>query len=247
MALTWSGRRKALYTGVIGVIGFMTLIFVYQTLFTAPALCTDGKQNGNEHGVDCGGSCALLCATEARAPIVLWSRAFESAPQTYTAAAYIQNNNPGAGARQVSYSFQMFDADNALVTDRTGVVDLPPVPIIPIVESGINVGYRSVARTLFAFSTEPTWVKAGQLPALTVSNQTLAVDGSRLSAKLRNGSFVAVRATVAAVLFDAEDVARAASKSTVVVPARGEVPLDFTWGSKPTRPIVRGEITILPL
>ncbi len=50
MALTWSGRRKALYTSVAGVIGFMVLIFVYQLLFSAPALCTDGKQNGQERG-----------------------------------------------------------------------------------------------------------------------------------------------------------------------------------------------------
>ena len=247
MALTWSGRRKALYTGVIGIIGFMTIIFVYQTLFTAPPLCTDGKQNGLEHGVDCGGSCAFLGAGEARAPIIVWARAFESAPQTYTAAAYIQNNNPGAGARQVSYSFQMFDADNALVVERGGTVDLPPVPTIPIIETGINVGYRSVARTLFAFSTEPTWVRAGDLPALVLSNQALAQDGSRLSAQLRNNSFVAVRATVAAVLFDKDDVARAASKSTVTVPARGEVPLALTWAAKPASPIIRAEITILPL
>ena len=246
MALTWSGRRKALYTSVVGVIGFMVLIFVYQTLFTAPPLCTDGKQNGNEHGVDCGGSCALLCASETRAPIVLWSRAFESAPQTYTAAAYIQNNNPGAGARKVAYSFQLFDADNKLVVERQGSTDLPPVPTVPIVESGINVGYRTVARALFAFSTQPTWVRAGELPALSVSSQSLAADGTRLSAILRNGSYTSARATVAAVLFDDENVARAASKSTVTVPARGEVPLTFTW-LKPAETITRGEITILPL
>jgi len=246
MALTWSGRRKALYTSVIGVISFMALIFVYQILFTAAPLCTDGKQNGNEHGIDCGGSCALLCAGEARAPVVVWSRAFETAPQTYTAAAYIQNNNPGAGARRVGYSFQLFDADNKLVVDRSGTTDLSPVPIVPIIETGIDVGYRQVSRTLFAFSTEPTWVKAGVLPVLSLSSQSLAADGSRLVATLHNGSFTPVRATVAAVLFDRDDVARAASKSTVSVPARGEIPLAFTWGPS-TSQIIRAEITILPL
>lgn len=246
MALTWSGRRKALYTGVAGVVGLALLMFVYQLFFTAPPLCTDGRQNGAETGVDCGGSCGLLCAGEARAPVVLWVRSFESAPQTYTAAAYIQNNNVGAGARRVGYTFQLFDADNKLVVARDGVADLPPVPIVPIIENGINVGYRSVARTLFSFSAQPVWVRAGELPALSLSNQRLAADASRLEATLSNDSFSNARVVVAAVLFDAEGVARAASKSTVTVPARESTPVVFTWLA-PANNIVRGELTILPL
>ncbi len=246
MALTWSGRRKALYTSVAGVIGFMMLIVVYQTLLSAPALCTDSKQNGGEHGVDCGGPCSILCKSEVRAPVVSWARAFESAPQTYTAAAYIQNNNVGAGARRVTYTFQLFDEENKLVVDRAGVTDLPPVPTVPIIEAGINVGYRNVSRALFSFSSEPMWVKAEALPRLAVSGQKLAADGSRLEASVSNDSFVDVRATVAAVLFDAEGVARAASKSTATVPARSSIPVVFTWGA-PASGIVRAEMTLLPL
>ena len=246
MALSWSGRRKALYTSVVGVISFMLVIFVYQALFTAAPVCTDGKQNGLEHGVDCGGSCALLCAAETRAPVVSWARAFEAAPQTYTAAAYIQNNNPGAGARQVRYTFQLFDSDNKLVVDRQGVADLPPVPTIPIIETGINAGFRAPARALFAFSSEPVWVRAEVLPALSASKQSLSADGSRLSATIRNDSLTEASAVVAAVLFDQEGVARAASKSTITVPARGETPVIFTWGQPAQQPIVRAEITILP-
>ncbi len=245
MALTWSGRRKALYTSVGGIIALMMLIVVYQTLFSAPALCTDGKQNGQEQGVDCGGACSLLCQGQARAPVVSWARAFETAPQTYTAAAYVQNNNIGAGARRVAYTFQLFDEENKLVTDRSGVADLPPVPTVPIIEAGINVGYRTVSRTLFSFSSEPVWVKAGALPRLAVSGQKLAADGSRLEATVSNDSFVDVRATVAAVLFDAEGVARAASKSTATVPARSSIPIVFTWGA-PVPGIVRAEMTLLP-
>lgn len=243
--MTWSGRRKALYTSVAGVITLMVLLFVYTSFFTAPPLCTDGKQNGTETGIDCGGTCAQVCAGAARAPVALWARSFEQAPQTYTAAAYIQNNNVGSGARQVAYTFQLFDSENKLVVDRTGVADLPPVPIIPIIEPGINVGNRTVTRTLFSFSSEPQWVRSGALPKLTISEQQLAQDGSRLSATLSNGSFGDVRTTVAAVLFDADGVARAASKSSVVVPARGSLPVIFTWS--PVEGVARAEITVLPL
>lgn len=246
MTLTWSGRRKALYTSVGGVLALMLLIFIYQALFSAPPVCNDGVQNGDEHGVDCGGSCALLCASESRAPVVSWARAFETAPQTYTAAAYIQNNNAGAGARKVSYIFQLFDQDNKFIVDRTGVADLPPVPTIPIIEMGINVGYRTVSRAIFSFSSDPAWLRAGSLPKLSVSGQKLAADASRLEATVANDSFVDIRASVAAVLFDAEGVARAASKSTVTVPARSSVPIVFTWGT-PRQDVVRADITVLPL
>lgn len=245
MALTWSGRRKALYTSVGGILALMLAIFAYTALFTAPPLCTDGKQNGTEQGVDCGGSCARICDAAARAPVVLWARSFEQAPQTYTAAAYIQNNNVGSGARQVAYTFQLFDQENKLVVDRTGVADLPPVSVIPIIESNINVGNRSVSRTLFSFSSQPQWARAGELPQLSVSEQQLAKDGSRLSATVSNGSFSDARTSVAAVLFDQDGVARGASKSTVVVPARGSLPITFTWA--PQEGVVRAEISVLPL
>lgn len=235
-----------MYTSVGGILAFMVLIVVYQTLFTAPPLCTDGKQNGDEHGVDCGGSCALVCQDEARAPVVSWARAFETAPQTYTAAAYIQNNNLGAGARRVGYTFQLFDADNKLVVARDGVADLPPVPTVPILETGINIGNRTVARALFSFSSDPVWQRAGALPKLAMSGQTLAADASRLEATISNDSFSDVRASAIAVLFDADGVARAASKSTVTVPARSSTPIVFTWG-QPAQGIVRAEITLLPL
>ena len=246
MALTWSGRRKALYTSVVGIIGLMVLVVGYQAFFSAPPLCTDGKQNGSEHGVDCGGSCSLVCRGEARAPVVSWARAFETAPQTYTAAAYIQNNNVGVGARGVEYTFQLFDDQNKLVVERTGRADLPPVPTVPIVETGINVGHRTVSRALFSFFAEPVWTRAGRMPKLAVSGQKLSADASRLEADISNDSFEDARATVIAVLFDAEGVARAASKSTLTVPPRSSAPITFTWGM-PVSGVVRAEITVLPL
>ena len=246
MALSWSGRRKALYTSVAGLLALMLAIFVYQGLFTAPPLCTDGRQNGDERGVDCGGSCSLLCKSESSPPTVLWSRAFRAAPQTYTAAAYIKNGNPGAGARHVGYSFQLFDADQKLVVERDGIADLPPVPTIPIIETGINVGNRTVTSALFAFSNEAVWVRAGQMPALSASNQQLSPDGSRFDATIHNDSLVSARVMVAAVLFDADGVARAASKSTLTLSPRSSTPVVFTWG-EPAANIVRAEITLLPL
>jgi hypothetical protein len=251
MALTWSGRRQLLYYGV-GIIVLVVLAWIVWVLFfnVAPS-CFDSKQNQGELGVDCGGPCSLLCVDAARDPVLLWARAFQTGPTSYTAAAYIQNNNQGAGAKNVAYSFQLFDSSNNLVIERDGVASLPPITSVPIIEPNIVVGNRTVARTQFAFSNTPPaiWSKvpAGAMPTLHVAEQNLNADASRLGATIVNDTLTDVQnVTIAAVLFDSGGVARAASKSLIVdVPAKASMPVVFTWGSGVPN-IVRAQITILP-
>lgn len=247
MALSWSNRRKFLYTAVAAVIAAVLLLFIYQQFFTTAPTCFDGKWNGSEQGIDCGGACALFCTNQTRSPVVSWSRAFEVAPGTYTAAAYVQNPNPGAAARNVAYSFQLFDDKNQLVTERTGTINIPPVQTVPFIDPNINVGNRVVAKAIFAFSANPVWTKVGTLPALRTTNQYLAPDASQLRATIVNDSIDdAEKVTVAAVLFDASGTARAASRSVLsAVAHKSSQNVIFTWaGGVPN--IVRAEITILP-
>ncbi|HEY5383498.1 MAG TPA: hypothetical protein VIJ88_03015, partial [Candidatus Paceibacterota bacterium] len=166
-------------------------------------------------------------------------------------AAYIQNNNPGAGAKNVAYSFQLFDANNSLVIERDGVANLPPVQTIPIIEPNIVVNNRTVTHVQFAFSQTPpaVWsrVLAGSIPTLGITQQNLNAGASRLSAVVVNNTLHdASQVTIAAVLFDGQGVARAASKSLLAtLPAQSSMPVVFTWrGGVPN--IVRAEITVLP-
>ena len=237
------------------VVGAIIVAFaawgIYAAFFNTAPTCFDGKQNGTEVGVDCGGTCALICQNVAKEPTVAWARSFQTAPNSYTVAAYIKNNNGNAGAKNVAYSFQLFDANNSLVVERDGVANLPPVQTIPLIETNINVGNRTVTHVQFAFSNTPPalWsnVQANSIPMLHVSQQNLSDDASRLSASVVNETLRDVtNVTAAAVLFDSQGVARAASKSLVpLVPARGAASLVFTWpGGIPD--IVRAEITLLP-
>lgn len=248
MALTWSSRRKLLYLIVGGVVLLVLFFVTYQSAFNQAPSCFDGKQNQDEHGVDCGGDiCKALCQSEARQPVVLWSRAFQTGQQTYTAAAYIQNPNVGAAARRVGYSFQLFDTQNKLVVEQQGTIDIPPVQTVPIILPNINVGNRAVAKALFAFTTTPAWQKVSGLPSLRVKSQFLARDGSRLSATIANDSSQdAKNIAVTAVLFDASGTARAASKSLLShIPRHGAEDINFTW-PQGVEGIVQAEITTLP-
>ena len=248
MALSWSTRRQLLYCAVAAVVAVFVLWWGYNAFFNKAPTCRDGVQNGDERGVDCGGSCALLCAADARAPVVLWSRAFRTDSSHYSAAAYIQNPNTGAFASGVRYAFQLFDEDNLLVVERTGTTALPPLPTIPIIEPNIPVGNRSVSRTIFSFSEVPVWKRADEenLAYPRATGVELAPDGASLSATLVNDSRQDARGvTAVAVLFDKDGIARAASRSTLDVPARSRRPVHFTWGFGVAE-VVRAEITVLP-
>lgn len=245
LRLTWSARRQLLYY-TVGIVICAALAWILYSIFltTAPT-CFDNEQNQNERGVDCGGVCSLVCKADQRPLVVLWSRPFEVAPGYYSAAAYVRNDNLTAGAKGVRYSFQLFDDNNLLVVEREGRIDVPPVSAVPIVESNIAVGNRSVARALFSFVSEPVW-RTAAVPALRVTNQELAADGSRLSATIVNDGLAAVRrATITAVLYDVSGTARAASKSLIDIPAKGSQAAVFTWPLGNTS-IVRAEITVLP-
>lgn len=247
MALSWGKRRKVMYTAVAGVIALGLIATVYNSFFNDAPTCFDRTQNGDEHGVDCGGSCSLICQYESRSPVVQWSRVFKTSPGTYTAAAYLQNPNIGAGSKQVPYSFQLFDDKNSLVLERSGVMDIPPVQTVPVIEPNIVVENRAVAKALFALGADPVWYKVGGLPTLRIGNQFLAQDASQLSATITNESLQdAGKTTVTAVLFDSQGVARAASKSTLPKVARkSSQQVVFTWaGGVPG--VVRAEITLLP-
>ncbi|MSR70893.1 hypothetical protein EXS62_02540 [Candidatus Kaiserbacteria bacterium] len=247
MALKWSFRRQFLYYSVSALVMVVLALAVYQAFFNNAPSCSDGKRNGTETGVDCGGSCSLVCAAESHSPSVLWARAFRSSPQTYTAAAYVQNLNQGASARAVPYSLQLFDDKNLLIVEVEGTLDIPPVNTIPVVVPNINVGVRVVARTLMTFTREPVWQKGVAIPTLRIQNQKLSQDAALLSATVYNDSNIEARDAVAtAVLFDQAGVARAASKSLVPrLVRKGSQDVVFTWGGG-VPDIIRAEITVLP-
>lgn len=247
MALTWAARRQTLYYVVFSLIGVFVVVVGYQIYFSGAPTCQDGVQNGIERGVDCGGACILICKQDAKDPVVLWSRAFKTSPGQYTVAAYVQNNNIGAGARRVGYTFQLFDEDNILVAQKDGTMDLPPTQGTPILETNINTGTRDVARTHFAFTNEISWQKVtAQPPQLRTTEQRLTVDGSRLSATLLNESLQdAPRVGVVAVLYDRAGVALAASRSTMSVAPKSSEFIVFTWQPPPAG-VFKAEISILP-
>lgn len=223
--------------GAVFLLGFV--------FFSRAPSCSDGALNGDERGVDCGGSCERLCPFDVQDPVVVWARSFLAARGIYTATAYVENPNPGARSAVVPYLFKLFDENNILVAEREGSIALPPERFIPVVEPNVSVGNRIPTRTFFEFTGPVEWFEAPRA-LLRVTDEVLSDEGTRLTALLHNDTGEDVeRVTVAAVLFDSEGVARASARSLVGKIKRGEQePLVFTW-TLPPPPIAR--ITIIPL
>src|SRR3989344_2930318 len=161
---SWSTRRKTLYLSLFLLAGLILVgvpLFLY--FYDAPT-CTDGKQNADEEGVDCGGSCPTICTFQAVPPVVLWARGFSIAPGVWSVVALVENPNFNAEAFDVPYVFKIRDERNILIYERKGRVYIPPKTVFPIFESGIITGARVPQKTFFEFSASPDWVRTDSVP-----------------------------------------------------------------------------------
>lgn len=247
--MSWASRRRATY--LFGVIVFFVLVIgvpVAYHFLTIPATCTDGKQNQGETDIDKGGPCPVLDARALQHEAILWTRAFRVRDGSYTAAAYIQNPNEGAGVMQVGYKFGLYDSNNILIAERSGSTFIMPSGVTPVIEAGIDTGNRIVAHTYAEFTTPLTWERIVENPAssVEVTNKQLDETSPRLTANVRNTSVAPVISpSFAAVLFDQQGNAIAASRTSLDRLDSDQIAqIVFTWPQQFSARV--GRIDIIP-
>lgn len=245
---SWAGRRKLLYIVTTALVLFAVIGTLGYAWLNRPASCLDGKKNGTEEQIDCGGSCSRICEGKAEAPVLLWTRSFEVAPGVYNVAAYVENRNGGAYARNVKYSFRLFDERNVLIAERIGLATIAPTRFVPIVETAIATGNRTPARAFFEFQDAPLWER-GVAPSIEYAKQLFDESGRKLSVDVRNASARDLtNVPVATILYDAQGTAQAASVSLVPRIQKGKSEqVVFTWPTPFKAPIVEAQVIALPL
>jgi hypothetical protein len=248
--MTWSGRRQLIIVLLLLALASIVAFFYIYPIVTKAPSCRDGKQNGTETGVDCGGGCVNFCSAEIKTPIVLWSRAFAVTPSVYNAAAYIENQNK-AVIQSIPYEFRLYNKAGVLVNHADGVALIPPLGRYAIVETGIKVGNAKVAKTTLAFGpTTSPWLHVPEnIASLHISINDVKMSDTmsipKLSATLGNpsNSITLNNTVVAVILYDASDNAITVSKTVVPIIGAGvSVPVFFTWPAPITTPIVRYDI-----
>jgi len=248
--MSWASRKRTAYLG--GVFLFFAVLLgipLALWLYEAPT-CFDGKQNQGETAIDKSGPCTILDERALQPSSVLWSRAFSVRGGLYSAVAYIENPNDGAGVRAVNYRFGLYDQNNVLIAERKGTTFIMPGGITPVFEGGIGTGNRIVARTYFEFSSSLVWERVENAASvLSISNKnSSAVESTpRLTGMVKNTSVAPILdPSFIAVIFDPAGNAFAASATTLPrLEPNEEKEVVFTWPDP--FPAVVGRIDILPL
>ncbi|MBI5004932.1 MAG: hypothetical protein HZC04_01990 [Candidatus Lloydbacteria bacterium] len=230
---SWSTKRQLLYLGIVfGTLLLIGSFSLYKALNPAPS-CTDGKQNQNETGIDCGGVCSNACVSGVLPLITLWSRVLPAGEGAYDAAGFIENPNLNAGIPAIAYTFKLYDKDNILVAEKSGKTFVNPNERFTLFESGIETGRRIPLRAFLEFQPGPQWKQSmAQKPPLVVQNKKFTSgDKPLLEADVVNRSFdPQPNVIVVATLFDSNDNVFAASKTVInrLVPDAPEA-IFFTW------------------
>lgn len=207
--------------------------FYYLFLYKAPS-CFDGKQNGDEIGVDCGGSCPNLCVIETLPPVVLWSKIFNVSGNLYNAMAYVENPNINSYNAKADYEFKIYDPDNKLISTRTGSVSIPKNKKIGIFEPGFVLNDSRPKRVDFKFTGLKQWTKdISEDPSITVKYSPLknATSSPRIDGTITNNSVRDINSVELTVfIIDGNENAVAASRTFVdSLSAGSSQNIVFTW------------------
>ena len=231
---SWSKRRRTLYAIVVIVILVGAVIIPAFLIFYRSPTCTDGKLNGREQGIDCGGSCQRLCQSSFLPASPAWTRFEEVAPSLYNVAAYIVNPNTEGEATDAPYRMTLYDSRGVPITETTGIVTLPPHRNTLAFQGAISVSKRIPTKVLFEFIGAPNWHrKIDPLTRLSIGEKKYSEDssGSSLTVELTNTDVLPLAGlAVYTVLYDAEGNSLGFSKTILdEIPAKGTVVAPFTW------------------
>ena len=236
MYMNWAAKRRLQYLGGLLLFCLIILFIIFYPIIFKKPTCTDGKQNGSESGVDCGGTCSLMCKKDVAYLFFLWSRAFNVAGSNYNLVAYVENQNKNSAVEQASYEFRVYDKNNHLLGIRKGVTYIPPSKRFPIFEPRFDSATSKVKSVVFEFTGSLVWVKKentiDKLPVY-IDNMKLGDDKENpiLEARMRNESVNNLPAFDAiAILYNKDgNVINASKTYKNGLQSGGSLPLYFTW------------------
>lgn len=233
--MNWATRRQLEY---LTLAFFAVLIFIvlpfFVFIYKAPT-CFDGKMNGAETGVDCGGACKLLCPADVAEPVSRTDpRLFKMKDGLYSVVAELDNVNASGEVYSAPYAFKLYDASGTLITERDGKTFIPRGQTFAIFESGIDTGNRIPTRATFAFTGSLTWTRnTDPSPDVEVTHGVLmnASTSPRVQATVTNNSLSRVQnIDLVALVSDASGNTIGASHTYIdSLEAGDSQTVTFTW------------------
>ena len=232
----WASHRKSIYLG--GIILLLTAVSfgIFWKFWYKTPTCFDNVKNGDETGVDCGGSCSKVCSSGVIQPIVMWDpRMFEISPGVWSLLVYVENPNTDVDATYVPYTFTIYNANNKVLEQKTGATILPKNKTVGIFEGPISIpDENKPQRVIFELGGNIIWNK-NENPSndISITNSPLSnLDSQpRVQANVRNNSTKEIdNIELVAAIFDGSDNAVAASRTFIdSLPKNTNTNVLFTW------------------
>jgi hypothetical protein len=251
--MSWaSSRRTFILVIIFSVLAAVAAVTLIATLYETPS-CSDGKRNQDETGVDCGGSCARVCAFEAAPPVVSFVRDVKGLGGRTDVIAYVENPNASAAVKGASFTIELYGEDRTLIAKRSGTTDLPPAAGVPLYIPGVYTGNSVVAQAFLEFDESSLgWYRyEDERVVPRVSDIRLGeIDTPRVLARLTNPSVTTLRnVIVIATVFDKEGNAIAATQTVVSqIPAQGSVEATLTFAGSFSEAPARTDVRpVIPL
>lgn len=233
----WSVRRKRIIFSIV-TSALVVLIGVpaFFLFYRAPA-CFDGKQNGDETGIDCGGSCQLLCTAQSL-PLISKGdpRVIESSKGIYQVVAVVENANTAAEILRARYTLGLFEESSAApVRTIESEIYVPNNGTFIIFEGPIEMGDRRPVRATLEWDERSfVWQRNTKIMRdLSVRDAALTRTDTqpRVSAMLVNSSLDRISNIELTALVSGEDGNLIAASKTFVedLDRVASSPVVFNW------------------
>lgn len=246
--MSWASRRQFIILFILGAVAVSFFVIISITVFYKSPSCSDGIQNQNEDGVDCGGVCSYLCTENVRPPTVLFTKVIPNIGGRTDVISLVENINANSAAKDVPYKITLYGSGKVFVQEVTGTVDIPPASIVPVFVSGISSGnQKSVQAFLTIDPLSPKWFtkKASQIKPI-VSNTAIGgtEEAPRIDAVITNSSLDTLSDMPVVVLVrdDSGEVIAASSTIVPLIRAQGQATATFTWNRAFIRPPAKVEV-----
>ncbi len=247
--MPWAQKRKLIYISILIVIFLLVVVLpLALNLYKAPT-CFDGKQNQDEVGIDCGGSCSILCPVQYVPLNVVWSRFSKVSDGFYNVLAYVENPNLNAGAANLDYHFKLYDDRGVLLSERFGRTFAPASRVLAIFAADLSTGNFIPQRVNFSFTSDAVWVKQESrennisISEIGLSREDIA---PRLSARLTNKTIDKLKNIEAvAIIYNA--AGNTISFSRTVLDSLNDKEsklINFNWPKPFFEPVARTEIVL---
>ncbi len=133
----WEFKRKLLYAVSATIIIVALAIFFLRGILFPLATCSDGRKNGFEVNIDCGGTCALICKENVNPLSVAWAKAIKTQENRYDLAALVVNTNIDNASREIGYTFTVYDEEGLLTKTVAGTTVVPLDGKFPLIVQNV--------------------------------------------------------------------------------------------------------------